>query len=160
METFVEINGYENKYYVSNYGNIKNSNGIVLKPYKINSGYYCIKLWLSNVSKSFLIHRLVAEYFIDNPNNNPNVDHIDSNRLNNHYSNLRWVTQLENIKNHKLTGNALVGFKHPMSSVSKGDVENILNLFNSGIKRKEIYKLYSCCRQTIDNVINKKYNYL
>ena len=158
METFIGINGYENKYYVSNYGNIKNSNGIVLKPYKINSGYYCAKLWLNNVSKAFLIHRLVAEYFIENPNKNPNVDHIDSNRLNNHYSNLRWVTQLENIKNHKLTGSALVGFKHPMCVISKEDVENILNLFISGAKRKEIYKLYNCCRQTIDNVINKKYN--
>ena len=160
MEIFIEINGYENKYYVSNYGNIKNSNGIVLKPYKINSGYLCIKLSKNNATKAFLIHRLVAEHFVENTNDKPNVDHIDENRLNNHSSNLRWVTQYENVRNYKNNGTALVGLKHPMCVISKEDVENISNLFNSGIKRKEIYKLYSCCRQTIDNVINKKYNYL
>jgi len=160
MEVFKEIKGYENKYFISNCGNIKNLNGIVLKPYKINSGYLCQKLWLNNVSKAFLIHRLVAEYFIDNVNNKPNVDHIDENRLNNNASNLRWVTQMENVHSYKDNGFNLIGLKHPRCTVSKEDVESIHNMFNSGIKRRDIYPKFNCCKQTINNIINKKYNYL
>lgn len=159
MEIFKEIIGYENKYYISNYGNIKNSNGIILKPYRINSGYLCQKLWLNNVSKAFLIHRLVAEYFVDNPENKPNVDHINENRLNNNSNNLRWVTQMENVHNYKGNGFELIGLKHPRCTVSIKDVEYIRSMFNSGVKRSIIYSMFKCSRQTVDNVINNKYNY-
>lgn len=59
------------------------------------------QLSVSNHRKSKMLyaHRLVAEYFISNPNNLPYVDHIDRNRLNNHYSNLRWVTSAEDYQN-------------------------------------------------------------
>lgn len=59
----------------------------------INSGYYTIKI----NKKQLLIHILVARAFIKNPNKLPKVDHIDNNRLNNHVSNLRWITQSDNI---------------------------------------------------------------
>jgi hypothetical protein len=64
----------------------------------INSGYYCVGLSINNKVFAFLVSRLVAEIYHPNPNNLPEVDHIDCNKLNNHVDNLEWVTYSENIK--------------------------------------------------------------
>ena len=59
------------------------------------TGY--VRVSIGNKSKG-LVHRLVAETFIPNPNNKPMVNHIDGNKTNNHISNLEWVTNAENVK--------------------------------------------------------------
>lgn len=98
MEIWKQINGYENKYWISSFGSIKNNKNI-LKPY-ISGSYYSIKLNNLKSRKSYLIHRLVAEHFVINAKSDINnvVDHIDNNKLNNNYYNLRWTTQSENMK--------------------------------------------------------------
>lgn len=61
--------------------------------------YYVVALYdCSNTGKrkDFAIHRLVAEHFIENPNNHPVVNHKDNNPMNNHVDNLEWVTHSEN----------------------------------------------------------------
>lgn len=77
-------------YEISNYGNCK-KNGIEYIPNKNVVGYLSCG--------SFLIHRMVAETFIHNPNNYKEVDHIDGNTHNNRVDNLRWVTHQENLNN-------------------------------------------------------------
>lgn len=57
-----------------------------------------IRFDCDNKNRTITVHRLVALAFIPNPNNKPQVNHIDGNRLNNHYTNLEWVTHLENLQ--------------------------------------------------------------
>ena len=86
MEIFKEIEGYE-RYQVSNFGNIKsfakNKDGKLLKPSNRN-GYLSVELVNGEgKGKRFSIHRLVALAFIPNPENKPQVNHIDENKCNN-----------------------------------------------------------------------------
>ena len=90
----------ESRYFVSNYGSVISlyrNKPIVLQPFLCGSGgsrYY----YVSICGKDYRINRLVAQAFIDNPENKPFVHHKDHNKLNNHYSNLEWATPKENIE--------------------------------------------------------------
>ena len=101
MEIWKDIKGYEGKYQISNYGNVKSlnyhrtGNEKLMKPTLQNNGYFWVMLCKPN--KRFLIHRLVADAFIQNPDNLPCVNHKDENKHNNHVDNLEWCTQLYNI---------------------------------------------------------------
>lgn len=70
----------------------------ILKPLKITKGYLGIRIYNNSNAKTFKIHRLVATYFISNPNNLPQVNHIDGNKENNKATNLEWCTQTENMQ--------------------------------------------------------------
>lgn len=70
----------------------------ILKPCLINSGYYTVHLKVKGKRYSRLIHRLVAETFLDGYFEGATVDHKDCNKLNNNVENLEWVTKSENIK--------------------------------------------------------------
>ena len=86
-EIWKPINGYKNKYEISNFGNVKSlMRNIIMVPVDSPKGYYRVKL----CNKGHDIHRLVATHFIDNPKNATIVEHIDCNKKNNHIDNLRW----------------------------------------------------------------------
>ena len=70
----------------------------------VGKGYFQARLWKDNKEHRCYIHRLVAEAFIDNPNNYTQVDHIDTNKLNNTVWNLRWCTPSMNNMNPITTG--------------------------------------------------------
>jgi hypothetical protein len=91
------LNG--NQIMVSSFGRIMGFSGRILKPQITGNGYLAIKYWNGEYISSKLIHRIVAEAFIPNPKGKPEVDHIDTDRTNNHVDNLRWVTRSENFKN-------------------------------------------------------------
>ena len=77
------------------------------------NGYRQIRLSNNEKRPTFLIHRLIAIHYIPNPENKSQVDHIDGNKSNNHVSNLRWNTRLENMNNFRpMLSNNTSGFKN------------------------------------------------
>lgn len=110
-ELWRDIPGYEGYYQVSNLGRIKSlprlvkskNNGvrktkeILLKPQSDDEGYQSVGLHKENSQKDCRIHRLVAEAFIPNPENKPQVNHIDGVKYHNNVRNLEWVTNSENM---------------------------------------------------------------
>lgn len=100
IERWEVIDDYDN-YSVSTFGRVKNvDTGLILKPWiGNNGGYKCISLSRNNKSKSFLLHRIIAEAFINNPENKYCVDHKNHNILDNNLNNLRWATHQENNRN-------------------------------------------------------------
>ena len=108
---WVKIKGYEDFYEISSSGEIRSKDrtltdkigrtrswkGKVLNPDIAPNGYYRVSFSINRKRKQFYVHRLIAEHFIPNPDNLPQVNHIDGNKLNNSLDNLEWVTVQDNV---------------------------------------------------------------
>lgn len=91
------VKNLEENYLVFNDGRIFSiKNNKFLKPV-LNYRYMIVHLFKNGKAKNFYIHRLVAEAFCSKGKGKTQVNHIDSNRINNHYTNLEWVTSKENV---------------------------------------------------------------
>ena len=94
-EEWKDIEGYEGMYQVSNLGNVKSLNyrrtgkERILKGRDVK-GYLRVGLWKDGENKDYLIHRLVGQAFLENPNNLPILNHKDENKYNNCVQNLEW----------------------------------------------------------------------
>ena len=101
-EEWRDIAGYEGKYQVSNLGRVKSLNykrtgkHKILKLLKGSDGYFYIGLCKNGIKKNNLVHRLIAQSFIENPDDFPEVNHRDENKQNNKVSNLEWCTHQYN----------------------------------------------------------------
>ena len=108
MEIWKDIEGFVGLYQVSNLGRVRSldsvdmhdrtSKGRLRKCAILSSGYVQVILYNGEYKRTARVHRLVAETFIDNPEEKPEVTHIDFNRANNKVDNLEWITHRESIK--------------------------------------------------------------
>ena len=129
VETFVKIDGFEN-YEVSNLGKVRNiKSGRTLKPSLNQDGYLKHCLSENNKQKYLYLHRIIATAFIDNPEEKPQVNHIDENKTNNDLSNLEWCTIRENAVHGTRTKR--IAEKRSKKVVQLDLNDNILNVFKS-----------------------------
>lgn len=161
MEIWKNIKEYENIYQVSNLGRIKSLNykrtgkEQILKQMPNNKGYATVELYQGKNRKKIYVHRLVAEAFIDNPNNLPYIDHINTNKTDNRVENLRWVTAKEN-SNNPLTVN---------NCSTSANKKNIIQLDKNGFVLKEWHsitiasKTLGISKSNIINCCKNKYGF-
>ena len=112
-EVWRDVVGYEGLYKVSNKGNIysveridsrgRKCGGRTLRPSYDQMGYSKVVLYMNGIRKHKRIHRLVAEAFLPNPNNYPEINHRDEVKANNHVENLEWCTREYNVNHGKRT---------------------------------------------------------
>lgn len=102
-EEWKDVVGYEGKYRVSSYGRVMSVKRDMIMRLDGHDTYYQIQLYHDGHSKSYLVHRLVAQAFLPNPDNLPNVNHIDSFKHNNVVDNLEWASVSENVNHHNAT---------------------------------------------------------
>ena len=101
QEIWKDIVGYENKYQISSWGRLRNTNGM-MKPMIASNGYLVACLWKNNKQRKFVMHRLVAQAFLENPQNYKEINHIDEDKTNNRVENLEWCSHKYNMNYGKL----------------------------------------------------------
>ncbi len=139
----MEIQGYED-YLIYEDGRVYSKRKKIFMKHSINNkGYLRICMCINYKRKWFYIHRLIAIHYIPNPDNKPEVDHIDINPLNNSISNLRWATRREQNLNKKPFSNT--GEKY--ISKSKSNKYKIA-------KRNCFCESLNCSKYTLEDAIN------
>ena len=162
-EIWKDIKGYEGLYQVSNWGNVKSTQYYhgtyerTLKPTKDKDGYLQVILYKDGKRKMHRIHRTVAEAFIPNPDNLPQINHRDENPSNNRVDNIEWCdckyninygtrTKKASVKKSKTVYQYTMDRKFIKEWQSAMEVERELGFYNSYInrccngKRKSAYK--------------------
>ncbi len=149
MSQALSLNDYE----VTREGQVINKHtGHTLKP-KHNTTHYC---YVRIGGKNYLIHRLVAEKYIPNPENKPQVNHKDGNKDNNHVDNLEWTTAKEN-KTHAVDHELVAsGTQIVHSRLTEEDVRFIRANAKKTMKIKDLAAKYHVSVRTISNIVNHR----
>lgn len=123
----------------------------------IKDKYIGVYIYQKGKGTFFLIHRLVAEVYLPNPDNLPEVDHLDTNRFNNHYTNLEWVSNPENMK-RALENNIFVkGENTKQSKLTNDDVRYIRKNYIKGCKEYgslALAKKFKISQSQISRIVN------
>lgn len=174
-EIWKDINGYEGLYKVSSFGNIKSLSRTfsfgnrgskrlipdkIIKPNIIGHKYLQIGLSKNGKRKMFYLSRIVANAFLPNPENKPEVNHIKGKHQN-EYWNLEWVTKLENMSDASKRGlmvhTGLKGEKSSSSKLTEQHVTKIRNLYKTGkFEQKKIKNLFGVSATTVCQIVNRQ----
>lgn len=165
-EIWKDIEELEGYYQISNFGNTKRKSRKANNPQVLpeksarqqnnGKGYMQLYVSINRARKMLYIHRLVAKYFIENPKNKPFVNHIDSDRSNNHCTNLEWCTHDENMSHASKFGNLQKGETAWACKLSEQKVLALRRLFrmNPKFHKSNVAKKLGVADSTIHKIIN------
>lgn len=174
IEVWKDIVNYEGLYQVSNKGRVKRLEGKCLAkagkyrtvtesiltcfPNKTRYNYLYVNL-NNNGVKQFRVHKLVALHFIPNPNNLPEVNHIDGNKNNNNVENLEWCTNLENIRHSYKIGTHKIRTREnaPNTKLTLEQVVQIKERLAKKESGRSIAKHFNISEGMISLIKNNKY---
>lgn len=160
-ESWLSVKGYEGLYEVSDLGNVRRVGGKFLSPKPGKLGYKIVSLHMNGYSKKYLVHRLVAEAFIPNPEDKSYVNHLDGNKTNNRVDNLEWATPSENIQ-HAYDNGLRLPIRGENNSQCKLTEEDIVWIKTHVIKGdkdfgcKAIAKRFGVTEPHISSIVNGK----
>ena len=140
--------------YITQEGEVFSSKKAKRKPKYTLTGYHEISIYFGKAigRKYFRVHRLVAEYFVPNPENKPFVNHKDGNKTNNHASNLEWVTHQENMEHAKNFGLVKRAEENLNSVISTEQAELVCALLSRGYRNKEISETVGCSMPIVSSI--------
>lgn len=162
-----DVVGYEGLYVVSNDGYVKGvKTGKILKFSHTYNGYPRVKLYMDAKGKEKLVHRIVADAFVDNHDNKPQVNHKNGIKSDNHIGNLEWVTQSENLSHAAKSG--LIDISKMTSVTSKRVIQKdmggkILRIWDSMSEAAremglQVANISNCCSGRIKSTGGYKWN--
>jgi hypothetical protein len=158
-EVWKTIQGWE-QYEISSFGRVKSFKGRkdrILKSWSFSDGYSQVTLCNRGFNTGKSIHRLVAEAFIPNPENKPQVNHINGIKTDNRVENLEWVTPEENMIHAYLAGLIKEGSKHYNSKLNDEQVSKMRNLYRTGnYSQRDLAKKFGTTQANVSNVISGK----
>jgi len=150
-----EIEGYEGRYSVSEDGQVfSHRRKKVLKGMISSRGYYSVNL-CNGKSHFTKVSRLVGKAFVENPCNYPQINHKDGNKLNDHYSNLEWCTQAQNIRHGLKMGLYKTGELHFNAKLSREQVADIREQSALGVTYRELSNKHGVAFETISGVVRR-----
>ncbi len=150
-ENLIPIVGFEGLYQVSSEGFITNGRR-VMKTFVNNNGYLCLKLVKEGKRTHVLLHRVVAEHFLPNPEAKAEVNHEDGNKHNCALTNLSWVTSAENKAHAKEIG--LWTYNKPSTGIKLGNTSQ----FHNVIWDKSRSKWIATVRHNSKNHFQKRFD--
>lgn len=164
-EVWTDVVGFEGYYVVSSKGRVKaigkRSRYRVLTASIHRQGYERVKLSVDKFNKTYLVHRLVAEAFIRNPNNKATVNHLDGIKNNNCVWNLEWATQQENNQHAHSTGLSKTTITQIKAmclraKITKEQILEIQELYKQGRSQLDLSLLYDISKAQICRIVNGK----
>ena len=160
-ELWKTVKDYEGKYHVSSIGRVKSTikgGEKILKPRTAPNGYLHVAFYKTSRVTCHRVHRLVAMAFIPNPNELPQINHIDGNKLNNLAENLEWC----NARYNQLHAIALglvtydVGEAHHMTPFKNEDIFAIREAYKNGDSQQRIADRYGVSQTSIHAIVVRK----
>lgn len=151
-EEWRDIKGFEGRYFVSNLGRIKTKRGI-RKFITTHDGYDRVVLYTKSPNKITInVHKVVAQSFIPNPHNKPQINHLNGNKKDNRACNLEWCTAKENIDHAIKIGLIDTSDKTNFIRNSILSIDMVLKIYNDNSMQKDIAKKYNVSKMTINDI--------
>lgn len=153
MSLFRSIPGFC-PYEISESGQLRR-NGVILSTPSMKNGYK--RKYLKDLKKNILIHRMIALAWIPNPNNLPEVNHIDADKTNNSIENLEWCTRKQNAIHAYKAGlfPDQRGEAGPRAKLKEIDIKIIREAHSISFTQKQISTYLKCHQSTISLIVNR-----